>query len=530
MANTKSSMDHVEEVRQAQPDVQKTELDDREARLLNKNQKTTRYMVVFAVWLAFTAWIWNFDASYGGVVLIMPTFNRDFGTCQMVPIDHAGHVEEVCLLSATQQSLVSLTYLFGALGGGISSLTGTYLGRRGTLMLGSLVTAIGAAGMLGTAGSYTAYMACKCIGAVGIGHLYAGGTVYGVESMPPRKRGFLLALYSIGLASGSLTATAVCYGSSMLATSWQWKTPIIIQIPLALILIGGLCFFPESPRWLLLRGQEERARRSLGRFLDKDPYSLEVTAQIRETQHYIEIERGTHDTTSWTEIFGKKDIRRTLCSVLVLVGLAITGGPFTATYGALFLKTVGAGNPYVINLILGGCSLAGTPFGPFMVEYGGRRFSILVGYAGMGICMLIFSAVSTGLGAKSKITIDVLIASLCFWAFVFAVCVASSLWTASAEMHSLRNRTHGQAFTILVSQIVTFAAAFWTPYQLSAQYGNMGTNVGYFYFGLTVIILVLTFIFVPETASLSLEQIDDFFSSGQKAWKTSTKKNKETQE
>ena len=47
--------------------------------------------------------------------------------------------------------------------------------------------------MLGTAGSYTAFMACKSIGAVGLGHLYTGGTIYGVESLPPRKRGFLLA-------------------------------------------------------------------------------------------------------------------------------------------------------------------------------------------------------------------------------------------------------------------------------------------------------------------------------------------------
>ena len=527
MANTKSSIQHVEVSLQPQPDVQKAELDDHQARLLNNNQKTTRYMVAFAFWLSFTAWIWNFDASYGGVLLIMPTFNQDFGKCQMVPIDHEGHLREVCLLSATQQSLGSITYLFGALGGGISGLTGTYLGRRGMLMLGALVTAVGAAGMLGTAGSYTAYMACKSIGAVGLGHLYTGGTLYGVESLPPRKRGFLLALYSIGLAMGNFTATAVCYGSSTLATSWQWKTPIIIQVFLAFILISGLWFFPESPRWLLLKGREDKARRSLGRFLGTDPYSLEVTAQIRETQHYIETEKMARDTTAWTEIFGKENIRRTLCSVLVQTGLAITGIPFAATYGALFFQTVRAGNPYVISMILQACSLAGTPFGPFMVEYGGRRFSMLIGYAGMATCMLIFSAVSTGLGLRSKTTIDVLIAFLCLWVFIFAVCIASSLSTASAEMHSLRLRTYGQAFTILVSQIFTFAAAFWTPYQISPHYGNMGTNVGYFYFGLTVIMFVLTFVFIPETAGLSLEQIDDFFSSGQKAWKTSTKKNKE---
>lgn len=36
----------------------------------------------------------------------------------------------------------------------------------------------------------------------------------------------------------------------------------------------------------------------------------------------------------------------------------------------------------------------------------------------------------------------------------------------------------------------------------------------------------MTFLFVPETAGLSLEQVDNYFLSGTKAWKTSTLRNK----
>ena len=60
---------------------------------------------------------------------------------------------------------------------------------------------------------------------------------------------------------------------------------------------------------------------------------------------------------------------------------------------------------------------------------------------------------------------------------------------------------------------------------LSKDYGNMGTNVGYFYFGVTVAMAVLIFVFVRD-AQLTLEQIDDFFLSSGKTWKTSTRKNK----
>jgi hypothetical protein len=38
--------------------------------------------------------------------------------------------------------------------------------------------------------------------------------------------------------------------------------------------------------------------------------------------------------------------------------------------------------------------------------------------------------------------------------------------------------------------------------------------------------LVLVFLFVPETARLTLEQIDEYYLSGAMAWKTSTGRNK----
>lgn len=43
--------------------------------------------------------------------------------------------------------------------------------------------------------------------------------------------------------------------------------------------------------------------------------------------------------------------------------------------------------------------------------------------------------------------------------------------------------------------------------------------------GVTFAMLLLTFFFVPETARLTLEQIDEYFFSGKPAWKTSTTRN-----
>ena len=60
----------------------------------------------------------------------------------------------------------------------------------------------------------------------------------------------------------------------------------------------------------------------------------------------------------------------------------------------------------------------------------------------------------------------------------------------------------------------------------NVDYGNMGINVGYFYFGLDILLFIVLFLYMPETARLTLKQIDDYFASGRRAWRTSIKRNK----
>lgn len=490
------------------------------------NEKITRTVLLFSAFIAISATIGNFDNNYGGTVLLMVPFNNAFGPCQEVPDPTTGALIKVCRITALQQSLVSLTSLFTAVGSALSSVTGTYVGRRGTIQVGALLVLIGAAGMLGTSSSYLNYMVCKCIGGTGLGFLYNGTIVYGVECMPPQRRGLLLGLFSIGLGAGSALAAGVCAGSSGIASNWAWKTPIACQIPLSIALGAGIMLFPESPRWLLMRNKEEKARRALGRFMHRDPNSEAVRAQVNEVLVYLEFEKVTAATTSWMEMFHRQNLRRTLIAVLLLIIPGLGGTFFIIPYTAVFLGGLGVSNPFLITAVINLCIFAGSLFASFPVEYLGRRLSLIVGLSIQGCCMLIFSAVSSGLGTKAHVTQNALIAFLCIWCFTFAGCTSPAIWVGSAEMHSVRLRASGQALALCINSIFAFSASFWTPYMISPDYGNMGTDVGYFYLGLTVVLLVLIVVFVPETARLKLEQIDDYFESGVAAWKTSIGKNK----
>ncbi|KAJ5134132.1 mfs monosaccharide transporter protein [Penicillium atrosanguineum] len=464
-------------------------------------QNATWKMLFLSIWVSFAAWISAFDSGYGGVVLIMPSYQKAFGHCAQTPNSSPGAPDK-CALTTLQQSLISVSYLFMGVGSAVAGIFGPRLGRKGTIQVACVFCIIGAAGMLGTSGNFLNYMVCKCINGVGNGQLLAASIVYGSECVSANKRGLLLGIFNIGLAMGNVAAAAVCAGSATLApdNDWQWKTPIICQIPLGLTLGVGILMFPESPRWLLMKGKEGEARKSFASYQGMDSHSAEITAQVQDVQGHLEFERSIDASTSWIEIYRGSNLRRTAVSSLILIGLAITGIQFIAPYAALFFSGVGIENPFLINVIVGLCILGGAGIGPMVLEYGDDD-------------------------SQCYLATNVVVAFLCIWAFIFGGFIGPSVWLASAEMHSVRLRTYGQANTTFLYEIFSFAVQFWTPYMLNEKYGNMGVNVGYFYFGLTVVVLVLVFFFVPETARLTLEQIDDFFLSGNKAWKTSTKKN-----
>lgn len=496
---------------------------------------STGAMLRLSLLVSFAAWIANFDNGYTGTILIMPSYRKAFGTCLELMNPATGAIVEHCSITPLQQSMISLNYLFIGIGGGLSGLTGRYTGRRGGIQIGCMLAIIGAAGMLGTggssAGSFQHYMVCRCISAMGIGQLIASAVTYGSECIVAHKRGFALGLYNVGLAMGNVASSAVCAGSARLepGNNWQWKTPILCQIPLGIMLGAGILMFPESPRWLLNNdiNREEEARRAFSHLYRIPAYSAEITAQIEDIKAHIKAERVASASVSWLDIYRKNNIRRTFTSALVMIGLSVTGFQFVQPYSTTFLKGVGISNPYLINVIIGLCILGGSCLGPFVVEYGGRRFAILTGYSLMAVCMLILSTVSTALGS-TEISKMVVVILLCLWSFVFGGTIAPSAGLASVEMHSVRLRTYGQANTTVLYGIFSFGAAFWTPYMLDADYGNMGPSVGYFYAGVTVVITILAFLLVPETALLTLEQINDLFNSGIRPWQTSIAQNKVT--
>ncbi|KIV92368.1 hypothetical protein PV10_03676 [Exophiala mesophila] len=446
--------------------------------------KLTWRMIFLGIYVGMAGWMYNFDLGYSGVVLLMNPFKQAFGSYGPI-LTSNGEIVNGYSLTDLQQSLVSITVLFIGLGSALASVFGQYTGRRGTIQ---------AAGGL---------------------HNYRRWRWWGI----------FLGFFAWGLAVGQLTANGVCMATAKYTTYLAWQTPIICHIPLA-ITYGVLTFaFPESPRWLLTKGRDDAARKSFAIYYGKPVDDPVVSYQLNEVVRHLELERRTDSARFW-DILRGVNARRTLASAIIALGIAASGSRFITTYAVIFFAGIGLGNPYLINVLLAASASGGVILVPWLVEYKGRCFVLLFGYGLLGTYMLIIGAVGSGFGQSNNTAQLILIVFPCLWNFTYGLILRTRLSTGSAEQHSLRLRTYGQAFVIALYEVVAFVVSFSIPYMISPNYGNMGLNVGYFFAGLSALIWVGSVFFVPETGQISLEQIDDLYMSGTSPWKTSLKKNK----
>lgn len=95
-----------------------------------------------------------------------------------------------------------------------------------------------------------------CISGFTGGMLEAPVLTYVAEIAEPRIRGMLS-------ATGSTCIILGIFSQFLMAIFLKWRAITIVSSSIPIIAIILLCFVPESPHWLILRGREEEAKKSL---------------------------------------------------------------------------------------------------------------------------------------------------------------------------------------------------------------------------------------------------------------------------
>ena len=148
--------------------------------------------------------------------------------------------------------------------------------------LPTLVTATDGTVSASSAFPITFFMIFRFLGGVGVGLSSVVAPIYTAEIAPARVRGRLVGLVQFNIVFGILLAyasNAVIREIAHEETAWRWMLGVM-AVPAVFFLIF-LATVPETPRWLLAHGHEERAVAISERLTSTQEESSEQIAEMK---------------------------------------------------------------------------------------------------------------------------------------------------------------------------------------------------------------------------------------------------------
>ncbi|KAG6860483.1 hypothetical protein C0995_010648 [Termitomyces sp. Mi166 len=299
---------------------------------------------------------------------------------------------------------------------------------------------------------------------------------------------------------GALLAAIVLNATKGRQDHSSWRIPIAVQFVWAVILVAGMLFLPESPRYLLKKGKEEAGKSALGRLLTQPADSPEVETEFNEIMAALEDDRKL-GSGSYIDCFrnteGKNGLR-TWTGILLQGWQQLTGINFIFYYGTTFFQSAGIKNGFIITIICDVVNTVTTIVGIQLIDRVGRRRLLLIGAAGMCICEFIVAIVGVTAGhiqADHSVNLPaqrVLIA--------FPLNIRAKAMSLAVASNWLWNFGIGYATPYLVNKSTTGV--------LGVKTADLGVKVFFIWGSTCAGCLIFTYFFVPETKGLSLEQID----------------------
>ncbi|KAH7925088.1 hexose transporter [Leucogyrophana mollusca] len=271
------------------------------------------------------------------------------------------------------------------------------IGRRRTVFLGAAIMCVATA--LQTASqSVGMFIGARFL--IGFGLTFAANAapMLVTEISYPTYRAPLTSLYNSLWYSGSIIAAWTIYGTFKIKTTWAWRLPSLLQGLPAILQVILVLFAPESPRWLISKGRDAEALKTLAYYhADGNEQDPLVQYEFQEIKAAIEFDRTVASNVGWKALIATPGNRKRMRIIVALAFFSQWSGNGLVSYylNKVFdqIGITGSSTQLLINGILQIWNLGWAVFASFMVNRLGRRFLFLtsaslmtVFYTAQAIC------------------------------------------------------------------------------------------------------------------------------------------------
>ena len=420
-------------------------------------------------------------------------------------------------LDALQQGWYVGCALIGSIIGVLfAGILSDKFGRKSTMILSAILFSTSAIGCA-VSTDFNQLVIYRIIGGVGIGVVSIISPLYISEVAVAQYRGRLVSLYQLAVTIGFLGAYLVNYqllGYSMsnpdVSTGWWnlvfvsevWRGMLGMETLPAIMFFIIIFFIPESPRWLILKGREEKATNILERIYTS---SKEALFQLTETKSVL----SSESKSEW-KLLLQPGIRKA-----VIIGLCIAVlGQFMGVnavlyYGPSIFENAGlsGGDSLFYQVLVGLVNTLTTVLALVIIDKVGRKKLVYYGVSGMVISLVLIATYFI-YGESWGISSIFLLIFFLFYVFCCAVSICAVVFVLLSEMYPTRVRGLAMSIAGFALWIGTYLIGQLTPWMLQ----NLTPAGTFILFAIMCVpYMLIVWKLVPETTGKSLEEIERYW-------------------
>ena len=300
--------------------------------------------------------------------------------------------------------------------------------------------------------------------------------------------------------------------------SWvhAWQLIFLISCIPGFILFLGAFKLKESARWLYRKGRKDEALASLAANNGEEK-AKEILSEMIAADEAAAAEKAKNAQVT-DSLLQRKYVIPFILAVVILACNQTTGINSVLNYTVTIFQKTGMQGAFAnmsdVAIKIMNCVM--TIVACALVDRKGRKFLLKLGTSGIivGLCGVgsIFLAISKGWVAASMTT--GVLATIFFMMFVafYAVGPGVCVWLALTELMPTRIRANGMAIAMIINQGVSAGIA--TVFPKWCAWTNDNGSVFFVLAGFTVIYFITAAFFLPETKGRTLEEVEQYFTTG----------------
>ena len=476
--------------------------------MAEKNNKQNKALVsVIATVAATGGLLFGFDT--GVISGAIPFFQKAFG------------------IGNDWVEIITTSGLVGAvIGAMFSGRIADIIGRKKVILASAVIFIIGA---IWSGASTTPLMLvfARLFLGVAIGVSSFAVPLYIAEISPTKRRGTLVSMFqlliTIGIMVSYLSDSAFAVPDSDPAYISVWRPMFYVGVIPALIMFIGMIFLPETPRWLISKGHEEKCRQVLVK-VEEPELVEEVISRMKS-----DLETDRRNKVSWKSIFSKWLRVPLIIAVGIMFVQQFTGINTIIYYSPkIFLMSGFADAKAAVwaSVSVGVVNVAFTILSLFMIDRLGRRKLYFIGLTGLVVALVAMGtsfALQSSLGEYIKWVTVALV-----WVYIafFAISLGPLGWLIISEVFPLSVRGIGSSIGALSNWLFNGVVAFtffkivkgltMPGSEIVLKGQDLGNPAGAFFLYAIVGVLgiIWGYFFIPETKNVTLEKIEEHWREG----------------